>query len=80
MTGAVRRGGRSTRAGIALAALVVLLAGGAVAAPVASPPSPVDILGRRDLDAPPLDAVPMCVPEVLEGLVDPVVEKAAEGR
>lgn len=45
-----------------------------------SPPSPVEILNRRDLEAPFLDAVPLCVPEALEDLVDPVVEKAIAGQ
>jgi len=44
-----------------------------------SPPSPVDILGRHDLDAPFLDAVPLCVPSELVGVVDPVLEKAKAG-
>lgn len=44
-----------------------------------SPPSPVDILGRHDLDAPFLDAVPLCVPFELEGTVDPLLEKATSG-
>ncbi|MFO0687184.1 MAG: hypothetical protein U0900_00570 [Myxococcota bacterium] len=43
------------------------------------PPSPVDILNRRDLAAPYLDAVPLCVPKALDGLVDPIVEKAIAG-
>lgn len=67
-----------------LGVLLVSLAGipglDATAASSASPPSPVDILDRRDLDAPFLDALPICVPEALEGVVDPVVEKAADGR
>ncbi|MEZ4278055.1 MAG: hypothetical protein R3F21_00350 [Myxococcota bacterium] len=50
------------------------------AAPPPSPPSPVDILGRRDLDAPFLDAVPICVPAALEGIVDPVIERAGSNR
>lgn len=45
-----------------------------------APPSPVDILGRRDLETPFLDAVVLCVPRSLEGVADPVVDKALEGE
>lgn len=58
----------------------LLLAGIASAASSQSPPSPVDILERRDLDAPFLDAVPICVPRILDGAIDVVVEKAAAGE
>ena len=44
-----------------------------------SPPSPVHILSRRDLEAPFLDAVLLCVPSELEGVVDPALEKATAG-
>ncbi|MEZ4330216.1 MAG: hypothetical protein R3F35_00540 [Myxococcota bacterium] len=47
--------------------------------PPPAPPSPVDILNRRDLEAPFLDAVPLCVPRSLDGVADPVVEKALQG-
>ena len=42
-------------------------------------PSPVRILNRRELDAPFLDAVSLCVPGDLEDALEGVVEKAAEG-
>jgi predicted negative regulator of RcsB-dependent stress response len=72
-------GGRSRRFAGGVLLLVALLAASA-SAEVVSPPSPVDILGRRDLDAPFLDAVPLCVPRELEGIVDGVVEKAVAGQ
>lgn len=49
-------------------------------AKAATPPSPVDILARRDLEAPFLDAVALCVPRSLDGVADAVVEKAQEGE
>lgn len=63
---------------VVVAVLAGIIASAALAAK--SPPSPVDILGRRDLDAPFLDAVPICVPPALDGLVDSVVEKAQAGE
>ena len=65
-------------------ALVWLVAAGSPARPAraedaASPPSPVRILNRRELDAPFLDAVSLCVPNQLEDVLEAVVEKAAEG-
>lgn len=65
-------------------ALLGLLASAAAAAPGFAAedralPSPVRILNRRELDAPFLDAVPLCVPAELETALEEVVEKAAEG-
>ncbi len=73
-----RRGLRGAR--LLAGLLAVLAASEAVAAAVQSPASPVDILNRRDLEAPFLDAVPICVPEALEGLFDRVVEMATAGQ
>ena len=42
-------------------ASLVLLASHVAFAELPTPPSPVDILNRRDLAAPYLDAVPLCV-------------------
>ena len=53
--------------------------GPARATDVPALPSPVRILNRRELDAPFLDAVSLCVPADLEEPLDGVVEKAAEG-
>lgn len=60
---------------IALCSLIATLAG----AETPMPPSSVEILNRRDLEAPYLDAVPLCVPKVLQGRIDPVIEKAIAG-
>ena len=68
------------RAPLLVVFLAAFLGSEASAGPAQSPPSPVDILNRRDLDAPFLDALPICVPETLEGVVDPVIEKAAAGQ
>ncbi len=65
---------------VLFAAIVVIAADVATAAPAQSPPSPVDILNRRDLEAPFLDALPICVPQTLEGVVDPVIEQATAGE
>ncbi len=75
---------RSVRSARSLARwLAALLASGAGAAfagiTATSPPSPVDILQRRDLQAPFLDAVTLCVPAELEGSIDSVVEMATAG-
>ena len=83
-----RQGARGGRAGAVLSALLLIatglvpdLAAGAETGRVRlSPPSPVDILVRRDLDAPFLDAVPMCVPAELDGRVDAILDKAAAGE
>jgi len=70
------------RACIALvaAAAAPLLATSPSQASATAPPSPVDILNRRDLDAPFLDAVGLCVPAVLDGRVDAALERAAAGE
>jgi len=49
-------------------------------ASTAAPPSPSAILARRDLAAPFLDAVALCLPAELDGKLDPLAEKAAAGE
>lgn len=88
MRRAIRQDAPSRRASAALPVLLAvalaLVPSFAMAAETrgvgGSPPSPVDILVRRDLDAPFLDAVPICVPRELDGRVDSIVEKAAAGE
>ena len=76
-----RRCDRRIRFACGLLGLIGLIsAASAQAASGDSPPSPVDILGRRDLDAPFLDAVTICVPAEIDGIVDPLIERANAGR
>lgn len=76
-----RPGGRRLRYVCGLLGLLWLIsAARAQGAPADSPPSPVDILGRRDLDAPFLDAVAICVPAEIDGIVDPLLERVSGGR
>ena len=61
----------------ALAGLVLLATDVAsAAAPMDMPASPYDILRSRHLETPLLDAVPRCLPEGLDPVLDPVIEHA----
>lgn len=65
---------------IAALVLVFLVWAANASAETGVPPSPADILNRRDLDAPFLDAVSLCVPRALDGAIDAVVEQAENGE